>query len=116
MKIIQAIFVDVMAQKVSFVETPNTIRDYKDLMEYYFMDGTYLDSKTYCYYDLYGALKDSVGFFMFSNIPTLFVGNALLVGIDENSKDVSVMLSLEDVLREIKFISLKEFEEVTCNP
>ena len=116
MKIIRAIFVDVIAQKVSFVETPNTIRDYKDLMEYYFIDGTYLDSKTYCYYDLYGALKDSVGFFMFSNIPRLFVGNALLVGIDENSKDVSVMLSLEDVLREIKFISLKEFEEVTCNP
>ena len=116
MNIIQAFFVDVMAQKVSIIETPNTIRDYKDLMEYYLIDGTYLDSKTYCYYDFHGALKDSVGFFMFSNIPRLFVGNALLVGIDENSKDVSVMLSLEDVLREIKFISLKEFEEVTCNP
>ncbi len=102
MEKIKAIFIDVVAQTVSEVETTNINSSYKAILGYDCIDGVYLDEKRYCYVDSYGLLKEPMRFFRLANFSRLFAGNGLLVEIDEG-KDISSTFDLEEVKNGITF-------------
>ena len=103
MKKIKALFIDVVAQTVSEVETTNVNPAYKAILGYDSIDGVYMDGKRYCYVDSYGLLKEPMRFFRLANFSRLFAGNGLLVEIDDVGRDISTSFDVEEVRNGIIF-------------
>ncbi len=110
MKKIKAIFVDVINRQVSEVEIEENLQSYYRLLHCNTIAAPSFDTKHDVIVDDEGLLKEPIGFFeITTEFACEFAGNGLIVGVNSRGEWISHKLDIEEVKKQINFITYIKF-------